>query len=348
MLLAHRIELEPNAEPTECDHADERETGGDDKSELRHEQERSDRGCGGDGGEDLPAQTGSDCIARHPQKRMRIRRRRRDHDVLLAASPQDRCRDEHEHPGNAEGDGGPEITQKDRHQERGEERAEIDNPIEGVEHHLRAVLVRLIELVPDERGHTRFNPARAERNQSEPNVKTGAVGHKHRQARLTCAVDEAQPENRVVFAKETVGQPAAEERKEVNADDEGVKHVLRPAGAFPLREIKEERRDEEDGENIPHPVKAEALASFISDDVANLLRNRRPRIGRNAGRRANFGLGYLLHDRERGQNRVDAQLQSGSGNGTPGVVPDVRGPLLDRARKSGRRAKAAPALGLQL
>ena len=268
----------------------------------------------------LPAHTGSDCVARHPQKRVRVRRRRRNHDVLLAASPQDRGGDEHEHTGNAEGDGGPKITQKDRHQERGEERAEIDNPIESIEDHFRAMLVRLIELVADEGGHTRFNPARAERDQPKADVKTGAVGDKHRQARLTCAVNKAQPENGVVFAKESVGQPTAQQRKKVNADDEGVKHVLRPPGAFPLREIKEERRDEEDGENVPHPVKAEALASLISDDVANLFRDRRPRIGRNVGRGANFGLGYFLHDRERGQNQINAQPQSGLGNGAPGVA----------------------------
>ncbi len=46
------------------------------------------------------------------------------------------------------------------------------------------------------------------------------------------AVNEAQPEDRVVFAKETVGQPAAEQREKVNADDEGVEDVLRRARAI--------------------------------------------------------------------------------------------------------------------
>ena len=104
---------------------------------------------------------------------------------------------------------GPELLQKNRHQERREERAEVDDPVEGVENHLRAMLVRLIELVADKCGHTRFDPARAERDQPEPDVETGAVRDKHRQARLTDAVDQAQPEDGVVFAKETVGQPAA-------------------------------------------------------------------------------------------------------------------------------------------
>ena len=112
-----------------------------------------------DRGEQLAAQSGSDRVARNAQKRMRIRRRRRNHDVLLAAEPQDRGGDEHEHAGNAEGERGPEMPQKNRHQKRGKERAEIDDPVEGIEHHFRAMLVRLIELVADKCGHTRFDPA---------------------------------------------------------------------------------------------------------------------------------------------------------------------------------------------
>ena len=104
---------------------------------------------------------------------------------MLAAEPQNHGRDEHEHAGNAESERGPEMPQKDRHQERGEERAEVDDPVEGVENHLGAMLVRLVELVADKCGHTRFDPARAERDQPEPDVEAGAVRDKHRQARLT-------------------------------------------------------------------------------------------------------------------------------------------------------------------
>ena len=55
MFVAHGVELQPNAETAECDHCDKRETGGDDKSEFRDEQERSDRGGNGDRGENLAA-----------------------------------------------------------------------------------------------------------------------------------------------------------------------------------------------------------------------------------------------------------------------------------------------------
>ena len=81
-----------------------------------------------------------------------------------------------------------------------------------------------------------------------------------------------------------------------------MKNVFRAACAFGFRQVKKQRRDEENGQNVPHPVKAEALASLVADDVANLFRDRRLRIGRNARSGQTFGLGYFFHHRERGQN----------------------------------------------
>ena len=112
-------------------------------------------------------------------------------------------------PGMPKAIAGPSCSQKNRHQERGEERAEVDDPVKGIEHDLGAMLVRLVELVADKRGDTRFDPARAERDQAEPDVKTGAIRDKHRQTGLAYAVNQAEPEDGVVFAEETVGQPAA-------------------------------------------------------------------------------------------------------------------------------------------
>ena len=164
---------------------------------------------------------------------MRIGRRRRHHHVLLAAEPKNHGRDEHEHAGNAEGDRGPELAQEDRHQERGEERAEVDDPVERVEHHLGAMLVRLVELVADERRHTRLDSARAERDQAESDVKADAIRDEQREAGLPDAVDQAEPEDGVVLPEEAIGEPAAEQREEVNADDEGVENVL-GRGSRPL------------------------------------------------------------------------------------------------------------------
>ena len=60
-------------------------------------------------------------------------------------------------PGIPKRERGPEMAEKDRHQKRGKERAEVDDPVKGVEHHLRAMFVRLVELVADKRGHTWFD-----------------------------------------------------------------------------------------------------------------------------------------------------------------------------------------------
>ena len=228
--------------------------------------------------EDAPARAGGERGAGDVEERVRIRRRRRHHHVLLAAEPEDHRRDEHERAGNAEGDARAVAAQENRHEERGEERAEIDDPVEGIEHHLRAMLVRLVELVADERRDARLDAARAERNQREAGVEAGAVIFENREARVPGAVDEAEPEDRVVFAEEPIGQPAAEQREKVNADDEGVEDILRRAGAIAFRQIREQRRDEEHRQDVPHPVEAEALATFVADDVADLAGDRRVRV----------------------------------------------------------------------
>src|SRR4029450_9981894 len=108
--------------------------------------------------------------------------------------PQDRGGNEHEHTRNTKSERRPEISEKDRHKERSEERAEIDDPVEGVEHHLGARLVGWVDLVADKRSHTGFDSARAERDQAEPDIETDAVGDKHREASLTPAGDTAYAE----------------------------------------------------------------------------------------------------------------------------------------------------------
>jgi hypothetical protein len=79
-----------------------------------------------------------------------------------------------------------------------------------------------------------------------------------------------------------------------------MKNVFRAVCAFGFRQVMKQRRDEENGQNVPHPVKAEALASLVADDVANLSRDRRLRIGRNPRIGYRLGLGYFFHHRDRG------------------------------------------------
>src|SRR5437588_7677283 len=108
---------------------------------------------------------------------MRIRFRWRHHHVLLARDPEDEGRNEHQHARNSERDGRPEAPQKDRHERRSEQRAEVDDPVERVEDDLRAMFIRLIKLVADEGRHAWFDAARAERDQRKPDVKAEAVSY---------------------------------------------------------------------------------------------------------------------------------------------------------------------------
>jgi hypothetical protein len=69
---------------------------------------------------------------------------------------------------------------------------------------------------------------------------------------------------------------------------------------------------EEDGQNVPHPVKTESLASFVTDDVADLFRDRRPADREQRPSQAELRVPHFLHYRERGQNAANEQLQSGN------------------------------------
>ena len=73
-----------------------------------------------------------------------------------------------------------------------------------------------------------------------------------------------------------------------------------PRCALGFRQVQQQRRDEEHRQDVAHPVEAEALAALVADDVANLFRDRRLRIGRSARSGQTFGLGYFFHHRERG------------------------------------------------
>ena len=97
------------------------------------------------------------------------------------------------------------------------------------------------------------------------------------------AVDQAEVEDRVVLAQEAVGQPAAQEREEVDAEHEGVEDLL--GGTLTLRlghrfrDGEQQRRgDEELREDVAHPVERETLAALVADDVGDLFRQPAPRF----------------------------------------------------------------------
>jgi uncharacterized NAD(P)/FAD-binding protein YdhS len=82
-----------------------------------------------------------------------------------------------------------------------------------------------------------------------------------------------QPKDRVVFAKVSIGQPAAEQWEKVNADDESVENVFRAMCALSFRQVHQQRQHEEHRQDVAHAVKAEALATLVADDVADLRGN---------------------------------------------------------------------------
>ena len=87
------------------------------------------------------------------------------------------------------------------------------------------------------------------------------------------AVHKAEPEDGVVFAEETVRQPAAQQRKKVHADDEGVEDILGFAGAVGRGHEQQKRTDQEWRKDVAHPVKAETFAAFSANNERDLPRH---------------------------------------------------------------------------
>ncbi|MNT04840.1 hypothetical protein D3C72_1394330 [compost metagenome] len=190
--------------------------------------------------------------------------------VFLGAHPEDDGGGQHHQAGDAEGDRGTVVAQEHRHQQRREEGAEVDDPVEQVEDQLGLVLVGLVELVADERGHERLDAAGTEGDQEQAEIEAVDAVFKQGQAGMAGAIHEAEPEDGVVLAEEAVGQPAAQQREEVHADDEGVEHVLGFARALVDRDHQQQGADEEWRQDVAHAVKAEAFAAFVGDDVRYL------------------------------------------------------------------------------
>ena len=206
---------------------------------------------------------------------MRIVARRRHVDVMAAPQPEHEGGDEHQHARNTERHRRPPVPQEQRRQQRGEERAEVDDPVEGVEDQLGLGLVALVELVAAEGDHQRLDPARAQGDEEQAGVEAGGVVLEQRQAGMAGAVDQREPEDGVVLAEVAVGQPAAEQREEVHADHEHMEYVL--GGGVALGALgqvgQQDGADQERHQDVAHPVEAEPFAGLVADDVGNLARH---------------------------------------------------------------------------
>src|SRR5690606_2223147 len=156
-------------------------------------------------------------------------------------------------------------------EKRGEEGAEVDDPVEGVVDPLRQVLVGLVELVAHEGGDAGLDAAGSEGDEEEAGVEAGAVRLEEGQAGVAGAVDQTQVEDGPVLAQPLVGEPSAEEGKEVHPHHEEVEDLLRLGFANgELSPVEQEIADEDLGEDVSHPVEAEALAGLVADDEGDL------------------------------------------------------------------------------
>ena len=75
-------------------------------------------------------------------------------------------------PGMPKAMRGPQGLERQRYQQRGEEGAEIDDPVEGIEDHPGQVLVGLIKLLAHEGRHTGLDASRAQGDQEQPGYRT--------------------------------------------------------------------------------------------------------------------------------------------------------------------------------
>src|SRR6266540_3337843 len=86
------------------------------------------------------------------------------------------------------------------------------------------------------------------------------------------AVEQRQPQDRVVFAPPAIRDESTEQRKEVHAHHEEMEDLLGAGGAFGGGQRCEQIVREKDGQYAAHPVETETLARLVADDVFDLRR----------------------------------------------------------------------------
>jgi len=164
-----------------------------------------------------------------------------------------------------------------RDDEKRKERAEVDGPIKRAVGLLQQMRLLRFELVAHERRHARLDAARTEGDQrqaaaqaEQPAVRgwNKATGGQHA---VPQAIEQRDPQNRVVPANQAILQPGPKQRHEIvgefeEMDDLGGIVVLQAQAAFGGH-----RRDIA-GQNPDHAVVAEAFARLVADDELDLRR----------------------------------------------------------------------------
>ncbi len=312
------LQLHPCAAAAEGEHADQRQAKGWHEPQPTGKTQRP----GGESQPDARQRQSASAPPRflsrqrrahHVEERIGIRRRGRHTNILPASKPEDERREKHQQARNPEGDARAVAAQENGHQERGEKRSEIDAPVERVEHDLRALLVRLIELIADERCNQRLDAAGSDCDEEESGVEPRAIVVERREQCVPGAIDQRQPQDRRILAKEPIRDPAADQRKEINADHEGMKDILGNSRALRFGRVQQQRTDEKRRQDVAHSVEAETFARFVRDDVRNLPRHAVRRGGR---RRERCCGGGRTHDRLSARASASAITPAPCGSGS--------------------------------
>jgi hypothetical protein len=148
------------------------------------------------------------------------------------------------------------LPQRADHQ-RGEERAEVDAHVEDGEAGVPARVLVLAVQVPDERGDVRLEQPRARDDEAEPEVDEGSTAGQ-RQRDVPQHDHHAAVQDRQARAQHPVADPAAGQRHQVHHGR--VDAHQRLGRALPQAQpAARRRRGEEQHQDAPHAVEAEAL-----------------------------------------------------------------------------------------
>ena len=148
-------------------------------------------------------------------------------------------------------------------EERAEEGAEVDAEVEDRETGVASRILLRVERADHARG-VRFEPAAAERDEQEPHDHAGGAGQE-RERDVPGHDDDRAPEQHPLRAEHPVGQPRAEDRRQVDRPAVGADHPrgrrLRDPEPLVLHRVVEV--DEQDA---LHPVEREPFPHLHAED----------------------------------------------------------------------------------
>jgi hypothetical protein len=195
--------------------------------------------------------------------------------VFPPGGPENVSRRQHQHRRHPEGPAGAIIVEQPGNQHDREKGTEVHRKVEPPEGARDEMLVARAELVADVRGDTGLDAARAEGDEAEADgqAQPRLVEREHDAAQ---AVDQREPDDRLVFAPEGVGDDRAQGREKIIRGQEnmhplvGIRLIHRGRRAGTVHEVFRH----EHHEHRAHPVEIKSLGRLVADDVGDARRHR--------------------------------------------------------------------------